>query len=123
MWNNLIVIFLAQEYCSCKAVLHCFTGNIDEAKEAQKRGWMISFSGVVTFKKSQALRQVAKEMPLDKLLIETDCPYLAPEGLRGKINEPAYLVSTAREMARIKNISLEELALATTKNACDFFNF
>lgn len=102
-------------------VLHCFTGTMQEAEEVLKRGWMISLSGIVTFKKSQALQEIAKEIPLDQLLIETDAPYLAPQLYRGKKNEPAYLLHTAKYIADLKKISLEELASFTTANACKLF--
>lgn len=102
-------------------VLHCFTGTMQEAEEVLKRGWMLSLSGIVTFKKSLDLQQVAREVPLDQLLIETDTPYLAPQKQRGKQNEPAFLAETARFIASIKNISFEELAQATSCNASFLF--
>jgi TatD DNase family protein len=102
-------------------VLHCFTGTMQEAEEVLKRGWMLSLSGIVTFKKSLELQQVAREVPLDQLLIETDTPYLAPQKQRGKQNEPAFLAETARFIASIKNISFEELAQATSCNASFLF--
>lgn len=105
------------------AVLHCFTGTKEEAKECLERGWMISMSGIITFKKSEALREVADFVPLDRLLIETDTPYLAPESKRGKSNEPGFIDETARVLAQIKGISLEEVAQATSKNAAQFFSF
>ena len=98
-------------------VLHCFTGTIAEAEEVLKRGWMLSLSGIVTFKKSVELQDVAREVPLSQLLIETDTPYLAPQKQRGKQNEPAFLVETAQFIAGLKGISFEELAKATAQNA------
>lgn len=92
------------------AVLHCFTGTLDEARQVVERGWYVSFSGIVTFKKSEELREVAKMVPLPQLLIETDSPYLAPQSHRGKTNEPAYLVEVAECIAQLKNISLEQLS-------------
>lgn len=103
-------------------VLHCFTGTVQEAEQVLKRGWMLSLSGIVTFKKSVELQEVAKLVPLDQLLIETDSPYLAPQKHRGKQNEPAFLIETAAYIAALKHISLEELAHATTKNAQQLFN-
>ncbi len=103
-------------------VLHCFTGTMPEAEEVLKRGWMLSLSGIVTFKKSIELQQVAREVPLSQLLIETDTPYLAPQKHRGKTNEPAFVAETAAFIASIKGISVEEVALATAKNACALFN-
>ena len=99
-----------------RAILHCFTGTMEEAEQVWKRGWLLSISGIATFKKSEALRSVAKATPLNQLLIETDTPYLAPQSKRGQQNEPAFVVETARCIANEKNISLEELALATKKN-------
>ncbi|MBA2367637.1 MAG: TatD family hydrolase [Candidatus Protochlamydia sp.] len=102
-------------------VLHCFTGTMAEAEEVIKRGWMLSLSGIVTFKKSIELQQVAKEMPLSQLLIETDAPYLAPLKKRGKTNEPAYVVEVAACIAALKNLSIEEVAQATSDNARRLF--
>ncbi len=102
-------------------VLHCFTGSVDEALEIIKRGWYLSLSGIVTFKKSAALREVAKLVPLDQLLIETDAPYLAPQKFRGKKNEPSYLPNTAEVIAAEQNITLEQLAAATKHNAQKLF--
>lgn len=117
---------LDEEYC-CNGrhfpgVLHCFTGTMQEAEEVLKRGWMISLSGIVTFKKSEALQEIAKEIPLDQLLIETDAPYLAPQSYRGKKNEPAYLIDTAAFIADLKKISLQEISKATTNNTFKLFN-
>ncbi len=103
-------------------VLHCFTGTKKEAEEVLKRGWMLSLSGIVTFKKSVELRQVALEVPLSQLFIETDTPYLAPEKYRGQPNEPAFLVETAACIADLKGLSIEEVAQATTENGRRFFN-
>ncbi|MCE2983375.1 MAG: TatD family hydrolase [Parachlamydia sp.] len=103
-------------------ILHCFTGSIQEAEEVIKRGWMLSLSGITTFKKSHALHQVALEVPLDQLLIETDAPYLAPQGKRGKTNEPAFVVETAAFIARTKNVPLEVVVNATYQNAKNIFN-
>lgn len=103
-------------------VLHCFTGSLEEAKGVIERGWMLSLSGIVTFKKSLALQEVAKWAPLDQLLIETDAPFLAPQSRRGQTNEPAYLAEIAQFVAVLKGISLEELVSATASNACRVFN-
>jgi TatD DNase family protein len=102
------------------AVLHCFTGGADLARRALALGLMISFSGVITFKNSEALRAIAAEVPMDRLLVETDAPFLAPAPHRGKRNEPAYVVHTAAALARVKGVSTEEMAQATTDN---FFRF
>jgi TatD DNase family protein len=98
------------------AVLHCFTGGEDLARRGLALGLYISFSGILTFKKSDSLREVAALIPLDRLLVETDAPYLAPSPFRGKRNEPAYLVHTAETLAHLKGISQPELARITTAN-------
>jgi TatD DNase family protein len=98
------------------AVLHCFTGGPELARRALAIGLYVSFSGILTFKKSDALREIARTVPLDRLLVETDAPYLAPGKFRGKRNEPAYVAETARELARVKGVSEGEIARATTEN-------
>ena len=103
-------------------VLHCFTGNMDEAHQVIERGWFLSLSGIVTFKKSLELQEVAKIVPLHQLLIETDTPYLAPMPYRGKPNEPAYIVETAKSIANLRGIPFEELADQTAQNAALLFN-
>lgn len=113
--------FADADYLNAPAVLHCFTGTIEEAKKVIDRGWYISFSGIITFKKSEALREVVKYAPLDRILIETDTPYLAPQSKRGKPNEPSYLPETAAMVAKIKDLDLTKIADATTANASKFF--
>ena len=103
-------------------VLHCFTGTMNDARKVIERGWYLSLSGIVTFKRSSELRDVAKEVPLAQLLIETDTPYLAPQSRRGKRNEPAYISETAGLIADLKGISADELIVATAKNAKNLFN-
>jgi TatD DNase family protein len=118
---------LDAEYCisgkHAPGVLHCFTGSVEEAKEVLNRGWYVSFSGIVTFKKSHDLREAAKIVPVEQMLIETDSPYLAPQKYRGKKNEPSYLPETASLLAELKGISLEELAKVTSHNAQQLFKF
>ncbi|MFT4552582.1 MAG: TatD DNase family protein [Chlamydiales bacterium] len=103
-------------------VLHCFTGTIEEARQVIERGWFLSLSGIVTFKKSHELREVAKIVPPDQLLIETDSPYLAPQSHRGKRNEPSYLPETAKVIAEVKGMSTEDLARVTSENAKRLFS-
>lgn len=98
------------------AVLHCFTGGRELAMRAVDLGLYVSFSGVVTFKKSEALREIARDIPLDRLLVETDAPFLAPSPFRGKRNEPSFVVYTAAALAEVKGISKDALATATTDN-------
>ncbi|MFC3095801.1 YchF/TatD family DNA exonuclease [Alteromonas sediminis] len=99
-----------------QGVLHCFTEDWDMAEKAMEMGMYISISGIVTFRTADALRDVAKRVPLDKLLIETDSPWLAPVPHRGKPNQPAYVVEVAEYIANLRGISVNELAEATTDN-------
>lgn len=102
-------------------VMHCFGGTAEMAQAMLDVGFYISFAGNVTFKKAENLREAAKIVPLDKLLIETDCPFLAPVPNRGRRNEPAFVVHTARFLADFYGITLEKLAAQTTQNFLDFF--
>ena len=97
-------------------VIHCFSTGRELAEKAIEFGFFISLSGIVTFKNAEPLRQIVRDLPLDRILVETDSPYLAPVPKRGKQNEPSFLVHTAAEVARLKGISAEELAEATTAN-------
>lgn len=97
-------------------IIHCFTGTQRLADAAIEMGFHISFSGVLTFKNAAALRDVARSVPMDRLLVETDCPYLAPLPYRGKRNEPAYVRETAAKLAELKGSGVEEIALATSDN-------
>ncbi len=103
-------------------VLHCFTEDLDMAREAVRHGFYISLSGIVTFRNAEALREVARRVPLDRLLIETDSPYLAPAPHRGKPNEPAWVVEVAECIAAERGISLEEVAMQTTANFYRLFH-
>ena len=103
------------------AVLHCFTGTSEEAQEVLERGWLISFSGIVTFKRSEQLRLVVKETPLTQMLIETDTPYLAPQTRRGKSNEPAFIEEIAQVIASVKQIDVKEVCRQTWENAKKIF--
>lgn len=97
-------------------VMHCFTERLDIALRAIELGFYISFSGILTFKNAAAIREVAQQIPLDKILIETDSPYLAPVPYRGKINQPSYVKYVAEEIARLKGLPVEEVGAATTEN-------
>jgi len=103
-------------------VLHCFTSGPELARRGLAIGGFVSFSGVVTFKKSDVLRDIAREVPLDRILVETDAPYLAPEPMRGKTNEPAFVVHTAAGLAAVKGVSEADLARATNENFFRLFN-
>ena len=98
------------------AVLHCFTGSLDLARRAIALGLFISFTGILTFKKSDELRAIAQSLPADRILIETDAPYLAPGRYRGKRNEPSYVVETAKVLADVRGMSLDAIAKQTTEN-------
>lgn len=106
---------------SRRGVFHCFSGSAELAKHALELGFMISFSGIVTFKKADELRSIARNVPLDHLLIETDCPYLTPAPHRGKRNEPAYVVEVGRCLAGLHGLPVEELAHISTENFTRFF--
>jgi TatD DNase family protein len=105
-----------------KAVVHCFSGDEDFLKECLDLGFFISFTCNITYNKATQLRKLVKVTPLDRLLLETDAPFLPPEGFRGKRNEPAYVKYLAKEVASIKEINLEEVGRVTTNNAKSFFN-
>lgn len=118
---DLFAIVDAEYPKGAPAILHCFTGTMEEAEGVWKRGWYLSLSGIVTYKKSEALREVAKAAPLNQLLIETDTPYLAPQSNRGKMNEPSFVVETAQCIATVRGTSLEEVARVTRQNGIDVF--
>ena len=99
----------------------CFSGSVEFMQECVKQGWFIAIGGVVTFKNAIKMKDVAREVPLDKLVLETDAPYLTPHPFRGKLNEPKYVHLVAKEMAKIKEISEEEVASITYDNACNLF--
>jgi TatD DNase family protein len=101
--------------------MHCFTGDADQARQAVGLGFHLGFGGVLTFPKSEALREAARVVPENRLLLETDCPYLAPVPFRGKRNEPAYLAHTARKLAEVRVVSEEEIARTTTRNFEELF--
>ena len=104
-----------------KVLFHCFSGSVEFMRECVKEGWFIAIGGVVTFKNAIKMKDVAKEIPLEKLVLETDSPYLTPVPYRGKPNKPAYVRYVAEEVAKIRNIQLEELIDITTTNAERFF--
>ncbi|HTS37101.1 MAG TPA: TatD family hydrolase [Candidatus Solibacter sp.] len=102
-------------------ILHCFTGNAAQANRALDLGFMVSFAGNLTFPKAQQIRDAALEIPLDRILIETDCPYLAPVPHRGKRNEPAFVKETARKLGELRGLSMEEVGEQTARNFYNFF--
>lgn len=104
-----------------RGVIHCFSGDVKFAQQSLDLGYYISFSGIITFKKADDIRDAVKYAPLDRILVETDAPWLAPMPHRGKRNEPAYVVLTAQRVAQLKNISVEEVAEKTTENFFKLF--
>ena len=106
---------------SAGGVFHCFTETAEVARAALDLGFYISFSGILTFKSAQDLRHVARFVPMDRMLIETDSPYLAPTPYRGKVNNPSYVPWVAKQIAEIKQLAVEEVALATTNNTEQLF--
>ena len=104
-----------------QGVMHCFSGDWDYAKKVLDLGFLISIPGVVTFNKAEVMQKVAKKVPLNRLILETDAPFLTPEPLRGRKNLPEYVLYTAQKIADLRNMSLEELVKATTENAQQLF--
>ena len=113
---------MREERADCaRGVMHCFTETWETAQAALDLGFYISFSGIVTFKNAGALREVARKVPLERMLVETDSPYLAPVPYRGKVNRPGWVRYVAEEIARLRGIAFEEVASATTRNFFDLF--
>lgn len=119
-YNDLINILGTRK--NLKGVVHCFSGNLDEANEIVKRGFYLGITGVITFPKSKKLYDVVKNISMEHILIETDCPYMSPEPLRGKRNEPANVYFIAEAISKITNFTLEDVARITTYNAKHLFN-
>jgi TatD DNase family protein len=113
-WND--TTEMIRKHYTGGGIFHCFTGGPAEASEALELGFHLSFGGVLTFPKAEPVREAARLAPLERILIETDAPYLAPVPHRGKRNEPAFVLETARKLAEIRHISLQEAADATTRN-------
>ena len=112
---------LKQENKGSKVLFHCFSGSVEFMRECVKEGWYIALGGVVTFKNAVKMKEVAKEMPLEFLMLETDSPYLTPVPYRGKPNKPAYVKYVAEEISNLRGISTEEVIDVTTENAERFF--
>ncbi len=104
-----------------KAVMHCFSGSQAEADQFLEMGLMLSFTGIITYERNEGLRQIIKNMPLERLMIETDSPFLSPKKHKGKKNEPAYVMEVAETIADVKNMKVEEVLEFTTSNAEQFF--
>lgn len=114
--EDVFKIMKEELYSGTRGILHCYSSSVEMAREFVKLGFYISLGGPVTFKKAKTPKLVAKEIPLDKLLIETDCPYLTPEPFRGKRNEPKYVKYVAEEIATIKEVSIDVIADKTKEN-------
>ena len=121
--NDTLSILKEESAKNIGGVMHCFTENWEVAKAALELNFYISISGIVTFKNAEEIRKVAKQVPIDRLLIETDSPYLAPVPYRGKSNEPAYVRDVAEFIAKLRGLSFEELAQKTTENFYRLFMF
>lgn len=119
--QDIVDILKEEKAADVGGIMHCFSGSAETALECVKMNFYISLGGPVTFKNAKKPKEVAQAVPLDKLLIETDCPYLAPHPYRGKRNEPAYVKLVAEEIAALKNVSYEEVAEATMHNANRLF--
>ncbi|QSR87625.1 TatD family hydrolase [Candidatus Methylacidiphilum infernorum] len=117
------LVVLAPYRDKIKGVFHCFVGGREEAKRIFDQGHLVSFTGIVTFPNAAQLRETLKSVPLDKFMLETDCPFLAPIPHRGKRAEPAHITRIAEEVAKIKNVSIEEVAQYTSLTASSFFAF
>ena len=105
-----------------KCVLHCYSGSVELMREYMKLGFYITLGGVTTFKNAKTPKEVAKEVPLDRLMLETDCPYMSPVPYRGKRNEPKYVIETAKYIANLRDMTVEELEKATDENVYRFYN-
>lgn len=106
-----------------KAVFHCYGSTLEFARKVWEAGFMTSFTGIITYPSAKELREVVKEVPLDKFMVETDCPYLAPQGHRGKRNEPSYVVETAEKIAEVKGMGLSDVEKQVMENTKKFFGF
>jgi len=120
-YDELLELWCSEGAGELEGVLHCYTGSLDFARRAVAERFFVSFSGIVTFKKSQALREVAAGLPLDRLMVETDAPFLAPEGHRGRRNEPAWVGIVGQTLARIHGVAPDEVARITSENARRFY--
>lgn len=121
-FGDLLEILRRDGISPAGGVMHCFSGSWEVARECMSMGFYISLAGPVTFKNAVKLKSIAVKMPLDRLLVETDCPYLAPEPFRGRRNEPSYLRYIVEHIAELRGIPAPELARATTENAVKLFN-
>lgn len=120
--KDTLSVMKAHQVYRCQGVMHCFTETWETAKAALDMGFYISFSGIITFKNATDLQEVVKKMPLDRILVETDAPYLAPNPYRGKQNVPGYTRNVAEAVAALRQTTFEDIAKATTQNFIDLFH-
>jgi TatD DNase family protein len=122
-WDDCLAM-IAEHWTSSTlgGILHCFTGSVEHARRALDMGFIISFAGNITFPKAQLIRDAAQMVPLDRMLIETDSPYLAPIPHRGKRNEPTFVREVARQIGELRNLPAEEIGSQTTRNFYKFFD-
>ena len=120
-YEELLEIWIAEGRDQLEGVLHCYSGSLDFARRAMDHGFYVSFSGIVTFKKSEDLRETAAGVPLDRLMVETDAPFLAPQGHRGRRNEPAWVAVVGETLAQLHDVPVETVAEHTTRNARRFY--
>ncbi|MEA3544461.1 MAG: YchF/TatD family DNA exonuclease [Thermodesulfobacteriota bacterium] len=121
--DEVIQILKEENSAEVGGVLHCFSGDLKLAKQCLELGFYLSFTGTITYPKNESIREIIKAIPIDRMLIETDCPYLSPQKFRGKRNEPAYVRYTAEKMAEIKGLTIEDIARITSRNCHDLFGF
>jgi TatD DNase family protein len=121
--HDIIKILKEKNAKSVGGIMHCFTGSIDFALEVIALNFYISFSGIITFKNANEIKNVAFNLPMDKILIETDAPYLSPVPYRGKSNEPSFIVYTADMLGKIKGLSVDKVGEITSNNFFNLFNF
>lgn len=119
--EDILHILTEEQAREVGGVLHCFSGDLEMAQKCLDLGFYLSFTGTITYPKNEAVREMLKQLPLDRLLLETDCPYLSPQAFRGKRNEPAYLRHTAQTLAEIKGLTLADVARITSRNCYDLF--
>lgn len=121
--DEVIQIMKEENAAEVGGVLHCFSGDLKMAKQCLELGFYLSFTGTITYPKNETIRNIIAEIPIDRMLIETDCPYLSPQKFRGKRNEPAYVRYTAEKLAEIKGLKIEDVARVTSRNCHDLFGF
>ena len=120
-YEELLEIWISEGRGALEGVLHCYSGTLDFARRALEHGFYVSFSGIVTFKKSEDLRETARGLPLERLMVETDAPFLAPQGHRGRRNEPAWVSVVGETLARLHEVPIGTIAEQTTRNARSFY--